>query len=61
MYLREQNSQKELQLLHRALQLKATAEKTTIASLKQLAGDDLNLTPYETDTILRAQVVGLTE
>ena len=61
MYLREQNSQKELQLLHRALQLKATAEKTTIVSLKQLAGDDLNLTPYETDTVLRAQVVGLTE
>ena len=54
MYLREQNSQKEIQLLHRALQLKATAEKTTIASLKQLAGDDLNLTPYETETVLRS-------
>lgn len=54
MYLREQNSQKEIQILHRALQLKATAEKTTIASLKQLAGDDLNLTPYETDTVLRS-------
>ena len=62
LYLKDQANIKEIQVLTRALQLKAKAENETIPSLKELALiSDVNLHQEELNAVLQVQISGLTQ